>query len=145
MFEVWVEFVPYTLFVFQREVGVGLLVVLQEALEAVRQVLLEREALDQVLGDAQLLLQVLLVLLELRHGHADHVDDVAEQGTAGELDEDGHGHLVLVLGRDVAVPHRDDGGDGPVEGVDVLDPPAGVLDVDASEPVPFRCEVGGEE
>ena len=62
--QVWLEFVPDALLIGEREVCVGLLVVLEETLQLVAEIVLQWETLDQAVGDVELLLQVLFLFSE---------------------------------------------------------------------------------
>lgn len=64
LLQVWLQFVPDALLVVQREIDVGLLVVLEEAAQPIRQIVLQRETLHQLLGYSEFLLQVLLFFPE---------------------------------------------------------------------------------
>lgn len=59
-------------------------------------------------------LHVSTIVLQLRHGRADNVDEVPKQCTAEELNEHGDCNLVLILRSDVSVPDCHDSRNGPV-------------------------------
>ena len=85
------------------------------------------------------------MLLKLRHCRSDDVDEVAEQSAPRQLDDHCYHDLVLVLRRNVPVADCDNGRHGPVQGVDVLGSPAGVLNTDVLQPGVLWDELGGEE
>ena len=62
--QVWLEFVPDALLIGEREVCVGLLVVLEETLQLVTEIVLQWQTLDQAVGDIELLLQILFLFSE---------------------------------------------------------------------------------
>jgi hypothetical protein len=82
-----------------------------------------------------MLLKLQVLLLDLVHSDAYHIDHVSEDGSAHYLDHGDHDGLDEVVGSEIAVAHRHHCCIGPVERVDVVDVPRPLLELGFLKPV----------
>jgi hypothetical protein len=91
------------------------MVVLQEALQTIGQIVLDREAFAHLIRDCELLFESLVFAFHFRQSHPDNINHVSEDRSPQDLHDNDYNNLVFILRRNVAIANCNHSCEGPVK------------------------------
>jgi hypothetical protein len=125
---------------------IHLIIIPQKTLQPIGEIILDRKAPTNLIGNGNLLLQRLIPILQLTQRHPNNIDHIPKNRSPNNLHNDDHNHLVLILRGDIPVADGHHRREGPVQGEDVFGLPAGeVQGFELVQPGELLVDAGADE